>query len=645
MSAIFGVMRRDGAQVEERALSAMSRPLAHRGPDGCALLALDNVGLGHCLLRVNREDRFEAQPLHDPVSRVTLVADIRLDNREALAGECGITDNALASMADSDVLLAAWRQWGDGCFERLIGDFTIAVREHRRKRLYLARDGMGQRGLYVHAGDEIVAFASEIPPLFALPEVPQRLNEAGIARRLLAPVDPDPDVTIYEGVAILPGGTVRWFDDVGGGGERRFWEPHAAPEHLGRDDAYYLEADRHSVTEAIECRVRRLERPPCLMFSGGFDSGTIAAIAAPMMAARGQAVVAVTSVLNEGEHSPQGDSRALAEAFAGREGLALHTVARGEASIFTGLEESFARSGECAPFDYVRAAAYAVGRREGARLAMDGHGGDYTVNMLDAGMLGRILLRGHLMRFLRELRARRAFTGRSLVAILYGDVMRPLVPQRLLRVLLDIGEFGLPLWQRRMSRDDFALRHIASGTVNPRKLRHRRVAWLRWHERWLYMLRQMAQGPFTPVNQAAQSGLDFTRPYHDVRIVELALAIPEHLQMRDGRERWLARTAFADCLPKSLVERQPGNTPERPGQHAMLVQSVPAALAILEAEGPVSPATRYVMLNKLRSAVERGTADSKNVRNHVSLLVAVNGLVVARFVNWFNRTNRPDQEP
>jgi asparagine synthase (glutamine-hydrolysing) len=217
MSAIFGVMRRDGAQVEERALDAMARPLAHRGPDGIGKLALDNAGLGHCLLRINREDRLEAQPLHDPANRITLVADIRLDNREELAEECGITDDTLAQMADSDVLLAAWRQLGDACLERLIGDFTIAVRDHRRKRLYLARDGMGQRGLYVHAGDRIVAFASEIPPLFALPDVPRRLNEAGIARRLLAPVDPDPKVTMYEGVAILPGGTVRWFDDGGGG--------------------------------------------------------------------------------------------------------------------------------------------------------------------------------------------------------------------------------------------------------------------------------------------------------------------------------------------------------------------------------------------------------------------------------------------
>lgn len=645
MSAIFGALRRDGAPVTERALEAMGAMLAHRGPDGRRVLALDNAGLGHCLMRVNAEDRFEAQPLHDPATGVTLVADLRLDNREALAAACSIEPEVLAGMADSDVLLAAWAKWGDACLERLLGDFTIALRDHRKKRLYLARDGMGQRGLYVHAGDRTVAFASEVKPLFALPEVPQRLNEAGIARRLLVPVDPDPDVTLYEGVTILPGGTVRWYDDAGGGGERRFWEPHAAPEHLGRDDAYYLDAYRRIVEEAVACRVRRLERPPCLMFSGGFDSGTIAAFAAPIMAARGQAVVAVTSVLNDGEHSPQGDSRTLAEAFAGREGFALHTVARGDATLFKGLEEGFARTGECLAFDYVRDAGFALGRRAGARLAMDGHGGDYTVNMLDAGMLGRILLRGDLPRFWRELRARRAFTRWSLVAILYGDVLRPLVPQRLLRAFFDWCDAGEPLWQRRYVQDAFALRHVAGGTVDPRRLRHPRVAWRRWRERWLHMQRLMMRGPPVPATLAAVHGLDFTRPFHDIRLVELALAIPEHLQFRDGRERWLARTALADCLPPGLIARKPGNTPERPGQERMFAEGIPAALAMLEREGPGSAAEHYVAADRLRAKIRDAESRPDRWRDPIGTFGVTNALVTARFVNWFYRGNGPGQEP
>jgi len=645
MSAIFGVLRRCGAAVAERELEVMGALLSHRGPDGRQVLALDNAGLGHCLMRVNREDRFEAQPLYDSANGVTLVADIRLDNREALAEGCGITADALAQLSDSDVLLAAWRQWGDACLERLIGDFTIAVRDHRRKRLYLARDGMGQRGLYVFARDAVVAFASEVKPLFALTDVPRVLSETGIARRLLVPVDPDPEVTFYEGVAILPGGVVRWYDDVGGGGERRFWEPCAAPEHLGKDDAYYLAAYRRIVEEATACRVRRLEGPPCLMFSGGFDSGTIAAVAGPIVAQRGQAVIAVTSVLNEGEQSDQGDSRKLAEAFAGRTGVALHTVARGDASVFTGLEEGFARSGECFTLDYVRAAGFALGRREGARLAMDGHGGDYTVNMLDAGMLGRILLRGQVRRFWRELWARRAFTRRSFAAILYGDVLRPLVPQRLMRAFFDWRTARGPVWQRRFTRDDFAMSFVAGGPIDPGRLRHPRVAWQRWQERWMHLQRLQMLGPPAMATTAAAHGLDFTRPFHDIRIVELALAIPEHLQFRDGRERWLARTALADCLPASLVARPPGNTPERPGQEAMFAQSLPEALAVLEHDWADSPAARYVEISKLRTAIAEGESGPLGWRNPESTFGATNALAVARFVNWFYRGNGPAQEP
>jgi asparagine synthase (glutamine-hydrolysing) len=63
MSAIFGILRFDGAEVNPRELERMSNTLAHRGPDGRKFVVDGPLGLGHCLMRVNNEDRFEAQPL------------------------------------------------------------------------------------------------------------------------------------------------------------------------------------------------------------------------------------------------------------------------------------------------------------------------------------------------------------------------------------------------------------------------------------------------------------------------------------------------------------------------------------------------------------------------------------------------------
>lgn len=644
MSAIFGLARLGGGTADDAELERMQRTLAHRGPDGQARLTLGAVGVGHCLLKVNREDRFEAQPLHDRAHGLTLVADLRLDNREELAGQCGIDAASLGTMSDSAVLLSAWVKWGVDCLEHLLGDFTIAVWNHREGRLYLARDGMGQRGLYYHHASGLVAFASEVKALWAISDVPRKLNETGIAYRLLGPVDPDPDLTLFEGISILPGGQVHVFEADKPLEKRRFWDPSPDPRHLGQDDAYYLSTYRQVVEEAIACRVRRLEQPPCLMFSGGFDSGTIAAFSAPYAARQGKAVTAVASVVPAGVNPGPLDARRAASAFEGMPGLDIHWFARSNEHYFIDLEQGFAELDDCQPHDYVRRAAYALGRSAGARLALDGHGGDYTVNHIGAGMLGRILLRGRIGVFLRELRLRRMRSGQGLGWILTYDVVRPLLPAALLRLGSLLVRGMTPIWRTRMARDDFAARIIAQGRIDPRRLRDPRVLHGRWAERSLHMIERARSG-FPQFNtMAGQAGLDFSRPFHDRRVVELGLAIPERLQLKDGLERWLARNALVDVLPRTLIESRPGNTAERPGVYAMLLESAPTELEnLITCEG-ASPATRYVDFNKLRNALLPGEGGLR-IGHEIAVSQSAATLIIARFINWFERANARDQEP
>ncbi len=82
MSGIFGILRFDGAAVTERELERLADAMAYRGPDGRDYVRAGAAGLGHCLMRVTKEDRFEAQPLIDSRSGLVLVGDCRLDNRE-----------------------------------------------------------------------------------------------------------------------------------------------------------------------------------------------------------------------------------------------------------------------------------------------------------------------------------------------------------------------------------------------------------------------------------------------------------------------------------------------------------------------------------------------------------------------------------
>jgi asparagine synthase (glutamine-hydrolysing) len=637
VSAIYGILRFDGSAVAPGDMARMARVLAHRAPHGGEHVAFDALALGHGLLRVNREDAHEAQPIHDPGLGVTLVADLRLDNREAIAAQAGIDAAALAEMSDSAVLLEAWRLWGENCVDHLVGDFVFALWDARARKLHLVRDAMGQRGLYLHKGERFLAFASEVKALWAVDGVPRRLSERGLGRRLLGPVDPDPDCTLYEGVTVLPGGTIRSYGLDGRQVERRYWEPRADPEHVGRDEAYYIDAYRRIVGEAIACRVRRLDTAPGLLFSGGFDSGIIATVAGPIVAGEGRRIVALASVLPPGEKRRVRDARAAVEAFAGAPGLDIHIYTRGDDSMFSDLEVCFDQYEDSRGTDYVRRAAFRLARDHGGRLVMDGHGGDYTVNVRAPAMLGRILRNGELRRFWRELRARRAFTGWSATRIWRDEVLRAFVPRWFELAVRRVLRGGSPLWRTRMARAAFARRLIARGDIAQHRLRHGSVAHACWRARWLHMLNKMALSPAPHNALAAAHELDFTRPFHDRRVVELGLAIPQDLQLRDGRERWLARTAFAGRLPRRLLESGPGNDQEQPDMFRMVAESAPAALARAREADRGGQISRYVDLDRVAAALD--SAREARLSEQGAAHVAANALAAAHFIAWFERAN------
>lgn len=626
MSAIFGIVRFDGDAVAQRDIERMGKMLAHRGPDGRQVGVEGVMAMGHCLMRVNREDWFEAQPVRE--GPLTLVADARIDNRDVLAAQIGIADSDLRDMPDSAVLLAAYRHWGEDFAAHLLGDFAFAIWDGRTRSLLLGRDHMGQRGVYYHHGDGFFAFATEVKALWAVEGVPRRLSEEGIGRRIFAPIDMAAGETIYESVHALGGGTTVRVDAKGAFSQRVYWEPKAAPEHLGRDDTYYFGAYRAVVSEAVACRVRRLVRVPALCFSGGFDSGTIAAIAGPIVAAQGRSIVAVASVLDEGDG--RRDARAAVEAFRRYPFLDLRYYMRGDEGMFTDIEAAFLATDDNAGNPYARRGMYRIAAAAGARLVLDGHGGDYTVNLNGRAMLGRMLRRGHPLRFVREFRMRMRATGRSWRHVLRADVVPALLPLR--------RKGTAEIWRRRPANPDFAQALFAGGSIDPLRLRDPQVTHHRWRDFSLHHLRKVAGTQPFQATLAAAHGLDLSRPFHDKRVVELGLAIPERLEFGDGLERHLARRAFGDVLPAELLARGPGNDAEDPDRFRMAKESSPAALAELRQLDRDGRLSKYLDLDRLERIVAE--ADGAKPFNRAQLHIAARVITLARFIAWFDASNR-----
>jgi len=161
------------------ALSAMSRAIAHRGPDGEALWInhdgaispeAPQVAFAFRRLAVLDVDPRAMQPMHSPDGRFSLVFNGEIYNFQEIRKELEKdTTWDWKTSGDAEVLLASYARWGADCLKRLNGMFAIAIWDAQERKLFLARDRMGQKPLYVGFVTSGFYFGSELGPLASEP--------------------------------------------------------------------------------------------------------------------------------------------------------------------------------------------------------------------------------------------------------------------------------------------------------------------------------------------------------------------------------------------------------------------------------------------------------------------------------------------
>ena len=635
MSGICGIIRFDGASVEARDLDRQITRLKHLGPDRTRTWCAGPVGLGHLMMRVNREDQFDLQPMHD--ARLTLVADLRLDNRDDLAVALGISVSALTDMPDSALLFAAYKKWGPDCVEHLIGDFAFAVWDGAKKTLTLIRDHMGQRHVFYHRGEGFFAFASEIKGLWALPQVPRKLLEDRVAQALLFDEPTDIGATAYEGIRAVPGGTVLTVGADGTVSSNRYWEPHPDPAHEGRDEAYYIETYRKVLTEAVQCRLRRATAPAGLFMGGGFDSSAICALAGPVVTAQGRKFIAVSSVMPEDYRGSIHHARKWVEMCRRHmPHLDVRYVTREGLDIFTGMEQAFLNNdNRHSPNGYIARKMMAELAGAGARILMDGHGGDYTVNPRGQNALVRMLRQGQFRRFASEFNAMRKHLKLSVKQNLVRNVLLKLMPASWMRVWIN-HENGLALFGPTMpvSRQVIAARAKNAGS---------RFRWRSGDSQRVGTLRTLRSQQNFPAQaysiSGAAHGLEFTQPFHDKRVVEFGLAIPEQLYVKNGKTRYLARKALADLYPPEYQDRPPGTDDIGPDFLMMAKRIEPRVLAEIDRMEKAGKLSQYFDFPRMRAMLTRRSVEQHNSGNEYDTRQAQLAFLTARYIEWFRGDN------
>jgi len=548
MSAIVGILRRDGAPLERADVVRMAEPLTAWGPDASGYWSAGSVAMGQRTLATTPEAAGYTPPTRDRDGALTLVADARIDNREELIAALGTAPG----VSDDELILAAYERWGRDCPERLLGDFAFAIWDGRSETLFCARDHMGVRPMYYYLSERLFAFGTQIKALLRLPEVPRRLNEEMLAD-YLALLPPDKTSTFYTDIERLPPGYVleATRDRVT---RRSYWSLDARRELRLGSDAEYAEAFRELFTETVRCRLRG-STPVAALLSGGLDSSSIVCTARELLD-EGERLITLSATFPSfrSPDTPVDERRYIDLVVAGGGVEANYLPADAASPLF----EFLWRGEEPIPAAamYMDWTIFAAAKERGVRVLLSGNDGDSVVGYGHA-YLAELAWRGRWKTLLDELYALSRRYGAGRRDLIRHWVLSTLVPDGVAAAWTRFRDNGGPIYDpRSLISADFADRtgvrqRAREAQREDRPTRTEREAHLRAVESSLLtlLLELFARG-------AGQFSIEPRYPFFDRRLVEFCLALPGDQKLHRGWDRTVMRRAMEGRLPEEIQWRR-----------------------------------------------------------------------------------------
>lgn len=565
MCGIAGILHFDGRPVDPNELESMLAPMAHRGPDGSGRHVEGGIGLGHWRLSILDPTPAGAQPMVRNGS--WLVHNGEIYNFLELAAELRDLGHRLETATDTEVILAAYEQWGIDAFRRFNGMWALGLWDARRGLLLLSRDRFGVKPLLIRRSPDGIAFASEMGGVLASPghsaDRSPEPNVAAVRDFLVRGLTDHSNETFIAGVTALPPAHVLV---VEAGRERlvRYWNQptladDARPQVRGADrrrDDGLVEEFRALFDDAVRLRLRA-DVPIGSCLSGGLDSSSIVAAFSSMLHADPPATAALES---SRERIPRFafharfpglvDESQFAELAARKAGLTMiystpepGALTETMAPVLRAQGEPFAGSSIYAQYHVMESA-----HRAGLKVLLDGQGGDevcggytYYHGVRTAGLLraGRLLgAAGEMREQVRHgaLGATEAMfsTGRGMLSDRVNEQVRRIAG----------GRWGIAIGDELERAGTLRREHDAPGTMLARRL---------WQEVTSDSLPALLR--YEDRNSMA-FGIEARVPLLDYRLVELSVRLPDRLRVNGGVTKVVLRRAMAGRVPREILARR-----------------------------------------------------------------------------------------
>jgi asparagine synthase (glutamine-hydrolysing) len=577
MCGVVGYWGYSSQDLSESVFAAFTHSLAHRGPDGFGIEHFPEarLWLGHRRLAIVDLSERARQPMSYAEGRYWLTYNGEVYNYLELREELRGLGHRFVSHSDSEVILAAYAQWGPECQLRFNGMWAFAIWDARDRRLFLSRDRFGIKPLHYchHAG--AIAFASEVKAFLTLPWIDGAFDPEILAETL-ANIDgcEASPYTLLPGVRRLPAGHAMLVEADGRVQINAWWN---TLDHLPRPRASLNDqAEEFRALLFDACRLRlRSDVPLATALSGGLDSSAIACTLAEL-GRRG----AVEGAPKDWQRAfvacfpgTPYDERQYAKAVVDHTGIVPHYLDIDDHKALSDIEKVIFDQEAIYWFASVGPwALYRAMRTAGIRVSIDGHGSDELIGGYISIVKRAIEAAGVSLELRRYLDLRRVLAG-----LIGGPEVSgygsPLGALRLwsreqlarLRLLeparaMVAGFRSLPMRVHgSTAASDSAVEQLLPHYDGPNRLYYgaadARVTGMSPLQATLFTNFHGTSLPNLLCNfdRASMShGIEVRIPFMDWRLVTYCFALPETSKIGGGYTKRVLREAMRGLLPESI---------------------------------------------------------------------------------------------
>ena len=564
MSGFFGIFRPQGGPVDLEPFEQMKTAMQRDGFDGMQTYVEEKIAIGHLMLRVSPESKYDKQPLKSSCGNFILVGHFRLDYRDELGDKLGLTQSELNFTPDSQLAMLAYLKWKEKCVEHIEGDWAFAIFSQIDISMFFAKDRGGYSALFFINHNDTIYFSSDLNALVNPKVLPVEIDENQLCRIGITGVELTNGMTLFKNIHHVKSASFICINSKVDIFEKEYWQLSFEESiHYKYDLDCFL--DFQSLMAMATANRSRSIQEVGVLLSSGLDSTTVAYLSANELKHKNKKLVSYTSYPKYFEFDGIKDSYRLREDLNAKEFVNEFQNVEGNFLNFADSRYSKLFFDEIhndyySPFltnnTFWLNGIYGLANEKNVKNILNGQLGNFTISWNAPGLDLFFLVKLRFRTLFKRTLVAAAIKDFLLIDYLKRKVYRPLrIFLKLLFLRIGSGEIDILLSKSIITRTfnnsfkliiekkDFGFLPGITPILNPRKLRY-----------------EIFKKNFTNIGMkwygsSHSYAVQSADPTSDSRLVKFSFSIDEQFFSKEAEEKYILRNIMHSKIPDYILSQ------------------------------------------------------------------------------------------